>query len=199
MAERLGADVLEARLDLLKGDPVESLKALRGSTALPIIATCRISSEGGAFRGGEEERFEIQRMSSAFADLIDFEVRADIGTLVESIRTPVLASYHDFDGMPGESGLLSIVDEMIESGAAAGKIAVTPFTLEETLVLLRILLSSQIPLSVLGMGAVGRHLRIMAPVYGSILTYGYISTPTAPSQMSVRELRWAFDMLGLSG
>ncbi|MBN1323534.1 MAG: type I 3-dehydroquinate dehydratase [Methanotrichaceae archaeon] len=197
MAEGMGADMLEARLDLLPGDPLESLRMLRGATALPIIATCRISSEGGAFRGAEKDRIEVLRRSSAFADLIDFEVGAGIGKLVSSISTPVLASYHNFDGMPGEAELLSIVDEMIRSGAAAGKLAVTPSTLEESLMLLRILLKSKIPLSVLGMGGVGRHLRIMAPVYGSILTYGYISMPTAPSQMSVKELREAFDMLDL--
>ncbi len=199
MAEGMGADMLEARLDLLPSDPLESLRTLRETTELPIIATCRIFSEGGAFRGEETERIEVLRRSSAFADILDLEVRADIGKLISSISTPILASYHDFDGMPGEGELLSIVDDMIQSGAAAGKLAVTPSTLEESLMLLRLLLKSAIPLSVLGMGAVGRHLRIMAPVYGSILTYGYVSMPTAPSQMSVRQLRGAFDMLGLRG
>ena len=32
-------------------------------------------------------------------------------------------------------------------------------------------------------------MRVMAPIYGSVLTYGYVFSATAPGQMSVAELR----------
>jgi len=51
------------------------------------------------------------------------------------------------------------------------------------------------PTSLMGMGDVGRHLRAVAPIYGSVLTYGYIGSPTAPGQIPVKALRGVLDLL----
>lgn len=192
-AESEGADIIEVRLDLL-ADP-DVIRDIRSTVSLPLIVTNRIASEGGSFRGSEERRISILRDASRFSDIIDIELMAPgRDMLLKNISCPALISYHDFSGVPGN--LRSIIEDAMRAGADLVKIAVTPHSMREALALLRILLDVDCPLCVIGMGAVGRHLRAVAPLYGSLLTYGYVTGPTAPGQMSVRELDTALRCLG---
>lgn len=193
-AEAQGADIIEVRLDLLE-DP-GAIREIRASVSLPLMATNRISSEGGSFRGSEERRIEILMDASRFSDIIDIELMAPgRDALLKNITCPALISYHDFNGVPGN--IRSIIKDARRAGADVVKVAVTPRSMLETLDLLRILLDEDDPLCVIGMGAVGRHLRAVAPLYGSVLTYGYVTGPTAPGQMSVRDLDTVLRCLGV--
>lgn len=195
-AEAQGADIIEVRLDLL--DDPDVIRNIRSTVSLPLMATNRISSEGGSFRGSEDQRIELLMDASRFSDIIDIELMAPgRDRLLEKISCPALISYHDFSGVPGN--VRSIIEDARRVGADVVKIAVTPRTMLEALDLLRILLDESHPLCVIGMGAVGRHLRAVAPLYGSVLTYGYVTEPTAPGQMSVRELDIALRCLGARG
>lgn len=193
IAEAHGADIIEVRLDLLEDPGV--IRDIRSTVSLPLMATNRISSEGGSFMGSEEQRISILMDASRFSDIIDIELMAPgRDKLMEEISCPALVSYHDFNGVP--KNMQSIIEDARHAGADVVKIAVTPHTMREALDLLRILLDESHPLCVIGMGAVGRHLRAVAPLYGSVLTYGYVTEPTAPGQMSVRELDIALRCLG---
>lgn len=195
-AERLGADLVEVRLDLVPGDPIDTIRKVRVATDLPIIATNRIAEEGGAFRGGEDERIEILAAASAWADLVDVELLAGgRDRLMEMVDLPVVISYHDFEGMPSLEATRSILAEIFGCGADIAKIALTPATLEECLGLLKLVLETKRPLSLMGMGDLGKHLRAVAPVYGSVLTYGYMGTATAPGQIPVEALMGVLDVL----
>ena len=188
LAERLGADLVEVRLDLLPGDPIKVIRGVREATSLPIIATNRLTTEGGGFQGGEDDRIAILAEASAWADLVDVELLAEgRDRLLEMVERPVIISYHDFQGMPSINATRSILAEMFEAGADIAKLAVTPATLEDCLGLLRLLLDTTAPTSILGMGDLGRHLRAVAPIYGSVLTYGYIGIPTEIGRASCRE------------
>ena len=196
IAEGLGADLVEVRLDLLTGDPLKVIRVVRDATALPIIATNRMVLEGGGFLGGEDERIEILAEASSWADLVDVEVMArGRDRLLEMVERPAILSYHDFSGMPGIEEGVSILKDAFEAGAGIAKLALTPASLEECLALLSLLLSAPGPTSLLGMGEVGRHLRALAPIYGSVLTYGYITTPAAPGQIPVKDLGAVLDVL----
>jgi len=91
--------------------------------------------------------------------------------------------------------LRAILGEMKNTGAEIAKIAATPLRLQDNLEILQLLLEADMPLCVIAMGRLGRHLRAVAPLYGSVLTYGYVSQPTAPGQMSVSQLKQAFELL----
>ncbi|CAG0981854.1 partial 3-dehydroquinate dehydratase, partial [Methanosarcinales archaeon] len=41
----------------------------------------------------------------------------------------------------------------------------------------------------IAMGEIGKHSRVMAPLYGSVMTYGYVDIPVAPGQLRVDELK----------
>lgn len=195
VAERLGADLVEMRLDLLPKDPIGVLREGRDATTLPIIATNRMTQEGGAFHGSEDERIEILAEASTWADLVDVELRAEgRDRLMEIMDRPVIISFHDFEGMPPLGELRSMLEEIFEAGAEIAKLALTPTSLEDCLDLLKLLRETEGPLSLMGMGNVGKHLRAVAPIYGSVLTYGYIGSATAPGQISVKALREVLDV-----
>jgi 3-dehydroquinate dehydratase-1 len=194
------ADMMEVRLDLVEGDPLEVIKSIRSATSLPLIATNRWSAEGGNFRGSERERIDLLIGASKYADFVDIEQRAELkDELLGKIDKPAIVSYHDFTGMPSIEELRSILREISEAGASIAKIAVTPSRLRDNLTLLELLLNANIPLCVIAMGELGRHMRAIAPIYGSALTYGYISEATAPGQMSVGELKQLQTLMGQPG
>ncbi len=196
LAEGLGADLVEVRLDLLPGDPVRIIREVREATKLPIIATNRMIQEGGSFHGGEEERIEILAEASAWADIVDVELFAEgRDRLLEMVDAPLIVSYHDFEGMPSLELLRSMLEEIFEAGADIAKLALTPPALEDCLDLLKLLLETAGPTSLMGMGDVGIHLRAMAPIYGSVFTYGYVGKATAPGQIPVKTLRGVLDVL----
>jgi len=190
------ADMVEVRLDLVEGDCLEVMKAVRKATNLPIIATNRLKSDGGQFEGSEVDRIELLAKAAFFADYVDIELSAEQRTeLMGSVNRPAIVSYHNFACTPGQEELHSILEEMKGSGAAIAKIAVTSTCLRDTLEILGLLLEAEMPLCVIAMGEMGRHLRAVAPLYGSVLTYGYVSRAAAPGQMSISELRQAQRLL----
>jgi 3-dehydroquinate dehydratase I len=190
------SDMVELRLDLIATDPLEALRAVRKATIKPIIATNRLKAEGGKFEGNERERCELLIQASMYADYVDIELNAELrDELIRRVHKPVIISYHDFQGMPDLMEMRSILRNMKMAGAAIAKIAVTPSRLKDNLQILEFLLEADMPLCVIAMGKLGRHLRAVAPLYGSILTYGYVFEATAPGQMSIKELKEAMRLL----
>ncbi len=184
------ADMIELRLDLVEGDPLQVIRSVRKSTHLPIIATNRSQAEGGMCGADERDRIEQLIQAAHFADYVDIELSAGLrDELMSRVNKPIIVSHHDFQRTPGRVELNSILEKMLGTGAAIAKIAVTPSCLSDNLVILDLLLKADMPLCMIAMGEMGRHLRAIAPIYGSVLTYGYVSEATAPGQMSVSELR----------
>ncbi|MFZ3149806.1 MAG: type I 3-dehydroquinate dehydratase [Methanothrix sp.] len=184
------ADMIELRLDLLDADdPLQTIKAVRKATSKPIIATARLRTEGGMFQGSEIERIDLLIKAAYYADYVDLELLADQrDNAIARITKPVIVSYHDFRGMPDDLQLTGIYEEMKKTKAAIAKIAVTPLSLMDNLRILQFLLDADMPLCMIAMGRMGRHLRVVAPLYGSALTYGFVTQSTAPGQMSLAEL-----------
>ena len=191
------ADMVELRLDLLAGaDPLQTIKAVRKATSKPIIATARLKTEGGMFQGSERERIDLLIKAACYADYVDVELLADQrDDAIARIMKPVIVSYHDFQGMPEKKELAGIYQEMKKTKAAIAKIAVTPQNLRDNLRILQFLLDADMPLCMIAMGRMGRHLRAVAPLYGSALTYGFVTQSTAPGQMSLAELCLARKLL----
>ena len=183
------ADMIELRLDLVN-EPIQAIKAVRLATTKPIIATNRLKTEGGMFQGSERERIELLLQAAPFADFVDIELLAELrDEFMARVNKPVIVSYHDFLGMPDEEEMPTILENMKKTGAIYAKIAVTPQNLRDNLRILGLLLDADMPLCMIAMGNIGRHLRAVAPLYGSVLTYGFVAKSLAPGQMSLAELR----------
>jgi 3-dehydroquinate dehydratase-1 len=211
-AQEQGADAIELRIDLLKEEErtIEKLNGFVRMLEIPVIVTNRKKEEGGSSTGTEEERIALLSsiLETMKVDAVDIEYSASAAEkikLVEKAKNrhiPVIFSFHDFTGMPSRSELVEIVTRMHEAGGSIAKIAVTPQKLSDALLLLDLtyaLTQEGNMVATIGMGVVGRHLRVIAPLYGSVLTYGFIEgeEAVAPGQFSVKELRSILERLGV--
>jgi len=211
-AQEQGADVIELRIDLLDDEErrIEEVKEFVSRLTMPVIVTNRKKEEGGSFTGTEEERIAMLSsiLDTAKVDAVDLEFsslaagRTAVIEKAKSLHIPIIFSFHDFKGMPGRAELLNLIARMYEEGGSIAKIAVTPHTLTDALLLLDLtheLSREGKLLATIGMGPVGRHLRVIAPLYGSVLTYGFIEgeEEVAPGQFSVKELRNMLEKLGV--
>jgi 3-dehydroquinate dehydratase-1 len=201
------ADLIEIRADALRkpsrellGRLLEEVKATSGKR---VILTLRAPAEGGAFRGGEEERQELLREGISVADYVDLELgMSDLQSMVEEAKkgsTRVIISHHDFGSTPGEEEMLRVLREELRAGADIAKLAVRAKDMRDVLRLLGVTLEASRygRVCTISMGEYGRLSRIVSPLFGSVLTYGYVSTPTAPGQLSLAELGQALRILGV--
>lgn len=194
-AKQLGADLLELRIDLLDVDARKTLQELK-KLGLPVIITNRMKQEGGAWKGSEAERIQKLLSLLPLADAVDIELCAEDRDAVvkkaKSMGKTVIISTHDFQRTPSYEIMMGVIREAFEAGADIAKLAVMPHSFEDVLRLLEVTLHSKYAVCTIAMGDFGRHSRVIAPVYGSVMTYGYVDTPTAPGQLRVDELK---DML----
>jgi len=220
---RRGADAVELRLDLFKPEEREAtrvkafVEALREEAKAGVILTNRSASEGGKFEGSEDRLSLLKEaLEASEADAVDVEYfaeprkRAEIVASAKKMNATVIFSFHDFAGMPDAAELEHLALKMHAEGADIAKIAVTPETAEDALKLLELTLklkaskasreAGEKGVAFIGMGSVGRHLRVLAPIYGSALTYGFLEgeESVAPGQLSISELRSMIDKLSMS-
>ena len=178
------ADLVELRLDMVR-DP-SAAAALEGRQQ-PVIITCRPKSEGGHFTGSEEERRTIlSEALSLGAEYVDLEWKGTCADLIK--RTGgrnVILSHHDFDGMPADLDAMS--RDMLGSGAAVVKLAVTAHSLSDCLRLRAIGQHARGPVALIAMGDAGLASRVLAGWMGSCWTYAgdnHSKQAVAPGQIS---------------
>ncbi len=197
-AKELGADLLELRIDLLNIDVHKTLQELK-NLGLPVIITNRMQEEGGAWNGSEDERIQTLFSLLPLADAVDIELCADKRDAVvkkaKNAGKVVIISTHDFQKTPESDVMKGIIEESFEAGADIAKLAVMPSSLEDVLRLLDITLHTKGRVCTIAMGELGRHARIIAPLYGSVMTYGYVELAVAPGQLRVDELKTVLKML----
>jgi 3-dehydroquinate dehydratase-1 len=196
----LGADIIETRLDLTDEDPLHLVESIYMSMECRIIATLRPEYEGGKYKGSDEERLQVFKKLIPIVDFIDIELRAsnvdDILDAMEGADAVPIVSYHDFIKTPSNEEMLDIIDRASKKGGIA-KLAVMPQSFNDVLRLFEVTLISRRPVCTIAMGEFGKHSRIISPVYGSCLTYGYVRKPVAPGQLRVDEIRGCLKTLGL--
>ncbi len=177
------ADLVEVRVDPV-ADP-SAAGALAGRKK-PVVFTCRSASEGGHFKGSEEERRRI--LSDAFglgAEYVDLEWKGSCIDLME--RTGgrrVIVSNHDFTGVPAD--LDDMAQAMLSSGAEIVKIAITANSLHDCLTLRAIGQHRRVPMVLIAMGESGIASRVLAGWMGSCWTYA--GDGVAPGQIPAKRL-----------
>lgn len=198
-ARELGADILEVRTDLINEDSTPILEELKKS-GLTLILTNRMKQEGGAWAGNEEERIRKMISELPLVDAVDIELCAeDKESVIQEAKNcgkTVVISSHDFKRTPDNDVMIRLIRESLSAGADIAKLAVMPRSLEDVLRLLEVTLLFKGKVCTIAMGDTGKHSRVIAPIYGSLLTYGYIDTPTAPGQLRVDELKYILGKLG---
>jgi 3-dehydroquinate dehydratase / shikimate dehydrogenase len=102
-------------------------------------------------------------------DYIDYDISAKDKVVPKGAK--LIISYHNFDYTPSLKELRKVVKKMQKQGADIGKIVTTALKEEDNLVPLTLLSESELPLISFCMGQKGRPSRIMAPKFGSLISY----------------------------
>lgn len=192
------ADWIEVRLDLIRAeDPVQYYHKMVRGISKPLIVTNRARREGGKWKGTEQERIEMLIEASSEANVIDVELSTERKLMgkVKAVGKPLIISYHNFNSTPPKEKLKRIIRRAYACGADVAKVAVTPKKVDDVLLLLDILVEMRKPLIAISMGKLGEPTRIVAPLLGSPLTYGYVDEPKAPGQLHVSELQRALQII----
>lgn len=199
------ADALEFRLDLAP----TGVDALSADLSLPVLVTNRLESEGGAAPPGPERLETLHRavtrpsVAAVDVELSTLESGAGEG-IVEAARdngVAVVVSTHDFEGTPDSGTLRERLNRADEWGDVA-KLAVTAREPEDVLDLLAVTRAATREggtVATMAMGEVGRHSRVVAPLYGSRIGYAPVTQDdaTAPGQYDLETFRRVYD--GLRG
>ena len=184
-AIKLGADILELRIDALDNPDSDKILNLIDKLNHRFIATNRMRDEGGFFKGSELERTEILVEVAESVDFVDIELQTIVkyrSKVINSSQSSII-SYHDFKKTPSMSELLNVVDKEKDLGDIA-KFAVMPRNIQDTLIVLEVLsrVNSTIGIS---MGDLGKYTRVVAPLFGSPLTFASVDVESAPGQFDI--------------
>ncbi len=192
-AEKI-ADIIELRLDLIARF---DLPALMQATALPSIVTNRTKTEGGQFKGAEEDRVEILRQAiQAGADYIDIETSTP-KELLKSVldnkgKTKIILSYHNFSNTMED--LEPLYEIMCELPGDIIKIVTYAQDISDNLKMFNLLKRAQKEnrqMIGLCMGEHGELSRVLSPLFGGFLTFGALESgkESAPGQMLASTLK----------
>ncbi len=184
-AIKLGADILELRIDALDNPDSDKILNLIDKVNHRFIATNRMRDEGGFFKGSELDRTEILVEVAESVDFVDIELQTVVkyrSKVIKSSPSSII-SYHDFEKTPIMKKLLIIVEKEKELGDIA-KFAVMPRNIQDTLTVLEVLsrVNNTIGIS---MGDLGKYTRVVAPLFGSPLTFASVDVESAPGQLDI--------------
>jgi 3-dehydroquinate dehydratase I len=203
-AGQAGADFVEVRMDCL--EETRNLKELTQSTKLPLIATNKLQSEKGYFTGTELERQGtlLSAAKSGFQYIdVDYTSpkRGETIAKIKQQGAKAVVSYHKYDGILNASRLEKILDEETVAGADICKIVLTAKQIEDNLPVLSFVsfASTKAKLVCFCMGELGKTSRLLSPALGAYFTFSSLDedSQTAAGQMSIKEMKTAYKLLGI--
>lgn len=189
-----GADLLEFRIDRLENPNSKIVREIIKEINFPIIATNRISSEGGSFKGSEKERVNLLLSCADLVEYVDIELQSN-DNFIKSIKdtgVKTIVSYHDFEKTPNLDEIFYIVKKEKELGDIA-KVAFMPKNLDDTLKVLAILSHCKNTIAI-SMSELGSYTRIMASKFNSPITFAAGTDVTAPGQIDVETMKSLLNM-----
>jgi len=203
-AEAQHADLIEVRLDYLTNH--DHIADIPSCSKTPLIATNKSTAQHGTFSGTETERQKIlldaTRNGFTYVDV-------DLGTpkQTELIRklhkggAKVIVSFHDFEQTPPMSELSKVLEEEVALGADVCKIITTARSVKDNMVALDFVseASKKVQLVCFAMGELGKHSRLVSPVFGAFFTFASLDEKrkTAKGQLTIQEMNLSYEALGL--
>lgn len=195
-ARHAGVAIAELRIDLFaRLTPDYVVRQAERLSGLPTLATIRLASEGGAWKGEEAARLALFQAVLPLVDGLDIELQtpATIATLQPALREAgklLVISHHDVEATPPYETLAEICRRAAEAGADVVKIATMVRGDDDIATLARLLV--ELParnLVVIGMGEKGLATRIAFPEKGSLFTFAAKGErASAPGQIPYPEM-----------
>jgi 3-dehydroquinate dehydratase-1 len=179
--KEMGADLVELRLDYLQQPIPDAIRMLKDGIRLPAIITIRPETEGGNFKGSEQDRIQmLEEAIKAKFDYVDIEVKTEKEPLQKLIKMcnennviPIL-SYHNFESTPPSEEVFNHLKKCIDLGGKIAKVAVTMKVFEDIVEIFKaceLAKKNDFEFVVIGMGVLGYETRIHAPLLGSKIVY----------------------------
>ena len=195
-----GADFVELRYDFLRPDDLVAAISYATEFKANAVFTLRSTAQGGKFAGSEHERLAwLRKMAEQMPMLLDIELQTlkendDLADFLETQRTPVLVSWHDFKSTPSSDELADILAEMrVYSNYV--KIVTTAKQTDDALRLLD-LYEDTIGLNavIFAMGTEGIISRVLCTIVGNApFTYASLDNAVAPGQLTVTDMRKLYE------
>ncbi len=173
-------DVVEIRLDSLKkrsvGKMIESIEK-------DLIFTCRRESDGGRYRGSEDERLKLLSRYVMYADFMDIEwdVGDEFFEAVRSAGVVVVESYHGKN--PGYKHLKDLIEG---KRGDFFKIAIQDASIEDIRLILKLHAEYENLIAFL-VGEEFRFTRVLSSLVGNPFIYCHAGVSAALGQYSVEE------------
>jgi 3-dehydroquinate dehydratase-1 len=104
-------------------------------------------------------------------------------------------SHHDFNETPSIEKMKDILERAWKCGGDIAKFAAKANSPADTINLLRVTYEATKPVCMISMGNIGRQYAVIAPLYGSLLTYGAVGEAVAPGQLTIAELKRTMKVL----
>ena len=188
IAALAGIECAEIRLDAMQVSQAEIRRIFASPARL--VATCR----PGSLAPSERTARLVTAIESGAA-YVDVELDAPpvllepVLAAARSTGCQVIVSFHDFATTPAAAELASIRDRCLDQGGDWAKLATTVRHRRDAARLLG-LLDGEGRTIVVGMGPMGRVVRVAALLCGSPLTYASLAAgyETAPGQLTRQQL-----------
>ena len=192
-AEEAGADLVELRLDLFPPNLSQDMKTCVKRCTLPLIITVRSRQEGGYFRGSPDDWWRLVLPWLSYATLVDVEQDFSMLTpLINDAGAEVIASFHSGRMLIG--GELGAIATRLRAYGTP-KVVVRPESPIDVLTLCWFTHRTEKPVITSVIGSQYRYARVMLPLFGSEMAFGYAGQPTAEGQFHVREMRQMVEAL----
>jgi len=200
----LGSDFVEIRTDYLTQINFSLIKEAIKNYMDRCVLTCRAKSEGGEFKGSEEERQEVLlNLSKLRPAYVDIELslaqsKPEILNSIESSGASMILSWHNFEDTPSIQFLKGTLDKAKPLGEIVKIVTMAKDFSDNVSILNLYKYSKPNGLIAFCMGKKGQISRILCPIFGSPFTYASLpGLSTAPAQIMVKELRELYDLFEL--
>jgi 3-dehydroquinate dehydratase I len=189
--KKKNVNILEWRVDLIS-EPIEKIKE-----HISIVRTLNLFSFILTIRCNNIEDMKINYFAHEelldFSDAVDIDLntpnRDELIKLVKANKKSLVISHHDYEKMLSEKELTEVINQAENLNADIIKIAVTPKTNKEVIALLSFTEKNKHKnIVIIGMGQIAKVTRAIAPLFGSLWTYGCLEDEVAPGQLTVKKL-----------
>lgn len=200
-AKAEGADVVEIRLDCIKGfQPQIDLQILLRNKSLPVITVFRATSEGGQYHADDKTRLETLQLAKQLgSEYIEYELKvaSDLikeGKFHQSSRSKTIVSLYINAVNSSKEELSQLVARLQSTGADIIKLVLDADTITDTAKIFHLLSHCQVPLIAYSTGERGLISQILGPKFGGFLVYGSIEGKTVPGLPTLSGLREAYEV-----
>ena len=189
------SDYVEVRFDFLKMEQIPETLELIKKDLKNIVCTLRPKTEGGEFLGNEKERIAILKLIAEYNPfLLDVEFNtlkrnSSLVKYLNSTKTKLLVSWHDFKKTPSTAELKKKVNQMSRFSPNVKIVSTAKSTDDSTRMLELYSKKGKNNLISFAMGDFGRISRILCLYLGSPYTYVSLGKAIAPGQFSVDEVK----------